>query len=108
MAAAEGTTTWIPVAQLLPPRRSPPVLAQAQPPHAGLGRSRLRSPRAPTFRAGPGAPPPKPPKAATQVLASGRDPQICAPGSENAGRRRTLQKVLGRGSAGRRGLRADT
>lgn len=47
-------------------------------------------------------------KAATRVLASGRDLQICAPGSENAGCRRTLQKVLARGSAGRRGLRADT
>lgn len=47
-------------------------------------------------------------KATIRVLASGRDLQICAPGSENAGCRRTLQKVLDRSSAGRRGLRADT
>lgn len=40
----------------------PPVLTQAQPHHSGLGRSRLRSHRAQTFRAGPGAQPPMPPK----------------------------------------------
>lgn len=61
-AATDRTTTGILAALLLPPCRSPPVLALAQPPHTGLGRSRLRSPRAPAFRAGPGAPPPKLPK----------------------------------------------
>lgn len=58
----DGRTTGVLAALLLPPWRSPPVLALAQPPHTGLGRSRLRSLRAPAFRAGPGAPPPKPPK----------------------------------------------
>lgn len=61
-AATDETTTGIRAALLLPPWSSPPVLAPAQPPHTGLGRSRLRSPRASAFRAGPGAPPPKPPK----------------------------------------------
>lgn len=60
--ATDGTVTRIPEAPLLPPPLSPPVLALAQPPHTGLGRSRLRSPRALVFRAGPGAPPPKPSK----------------------------------------------
>lgn len=48
--ATDGTVTRIPEAPLLPP------------PHTGLGWSRLRSPRALVFRAGPGAPPPKPSK----------------------------------------------
>lgn len=107
-AATDGTETWILPARLLPPRLSPPVLTQAQPPHSGLGRSRLRSHRAPTFRAGPGAQPPLPPKPPPGCWPPGGTCRSAPPGSENAGCRRTLQKVLARGSAGRRGLRADT
>lgn len=89
------------------PRCSPPVLALAQPPHTGPGRSRLRSPTAPAFRPGPGAPPPKPPKPSPGCWP--RDgTRTAAPASplrpQEARLRRALQRVLARGSAGRRGF----
>lgn len=105
---SDGTTTDHQAALLLPPRRSPPVLALAQPPYTGQGRSRLRSPRAPAFRAGPGAPPPKPPKPSPGCWPRDGPCTSAPPYPQEAGHGRALQRVLARGSAGWRGVRADT
>lgn len=111
-AATDGTRTELLAAPLLPPRRSPPVLALAQPPHTGPGRSRLRSPRAPVFRAGPGAPPPKPPKPSPGCWPRDGTRTSASPAPQEARARGTggLCRECSPGArlAGRRRVRADT